>query len=151
MSHPKSSIPASSDLKRAVPTIEEQTGWSKRSTAVSLCQDWDVLRAVRQWDFDLNDPEFLNYAEGRGVLYKAGVIGSERFRFTGDHSVTEADFKNHPYFQRSLPSEKYPDGFRYSESALELHRQIMWAAKGALQDCWQLFCASKKPAMQAVS
>ncbi len=127
-------------MQITVPTIEEQTGWTKRQMAVSICQDWDVLRSVRQWDFDLDNTEFLEYAKSRGVLYKAGVIGSKRFQFTGDHNATEADFKGDKHFLHAAPSEKYPKGFRYSGKDMEQHWQIMLAAKGALQDCWQLFC-----------
>lgn len=122
-----------------VPTIEQQTGWNKRPLPVSICQDLDVLRGVRQWDFDLTDQGFLDYAHARGVLYKAGVSGSKRFRFTADHTAAEADFKSDPYFQRAIPSRQYPDGYPYSDADMETHWQIMLAVKGALQDCWQIF------------
>ena len=121
-----------------VPTIQEQTGW-KRSTPVAICQDFDVLLRVRAWDFDLENAAFLDYADARGVLYKAGSIGSPRFLFTANHSATEADFRANPHFQRAIPSSQYPDGYKYSDEEMDSHWRIMRAAKGALQDAWELF------------
>jgi len=123
-----------------VPTIEEQTGWHQRTMPQSICGDFNVARRVTEYDFDLADPAFLEYAERRGVLYKARRIGSRWFVFTGNHAATKRDFLNDPHFQRAAPHKDYPQGYVYSDEAMEQHWEIMLATKGFLQDCWQLFC-----------
>jgi hypothetical protein len=116
-------------------SITEQTGW-KRPSPVAICQGFDVLRKVTEYDFDLSNLEFQNYCRARGVLYKAGC--NNRFKFTADHSATKDRF-----FDEFRYAIEYPEGsgqrYRFTDDEMETHWKIMLAAKGAMQDCWELF------------
>lgn len=114
-------------------TFKEQTGWTGLHP-LALCQDFDTLTRVREYSFDLRDWGFLAYAEQRGVLYKAGE--NARYRFTGDHAATKARFFEE--FALAIPQ---PDGtrYRFTPHEMETHWKIMLAAKGQLQQCWDLY------------
>ena len=117
-------------------TFCQQTGW-KRPTPQAICQSYDVLRTVTEYSYDLHDPAFQDYAKKRGVLYKAGC--QDRFEFTANHNITRSD-----YAARFYLSEEDPQGIQHplSDDAIEVHWQIMLAAKGSMQDCWDLYQAT---------
>ncbi len=110
-------------------TIYQQTGW-RRPGPQTICQDFDALVRVSEYDFDLNDPEFSRYCEQRGVGWKAGT--GRRLAFTADHAATKERF-----LREFGSSEK---GYVYSADEMETHWKIMRAAKGAMQDCWEVWC-----------
>lgn len=109
-------------------TIYQQTGW-RRPGEQTICQNFDVLTRVTEYDFDLGDPDFAAYCERRGVGWKAGT--GKRLAFTANHSATKEDF-----FREFARSET---GYIYSAEEMETHWRIMLAAKGAMQDCWEIW------------
>ena len=117
----------------SVPTVEEQTGWT-RPYCRTICQELDVVIRVTEYDFDLENAEFREYADRRGVLFKAGV--GKRFAFTKNHAATKAEF-----FREFRFSKK---GVRFSDDDMEFHWRIMLAAKGYMQDAWELFLVEKQ-------
>lgn len=121
----------------AARSIEEQTGW-KRPIPTMICQNHEILARVTEYSFNLNNPAFRDYCEARGVLWKAGV--RRRFRFTADHSATKDQF-----FVQFRLAEKQPNipQYVYSDDEMEFHWRLMLAAKGALQDAWELFTAEE--------
>lgn len=114
-------------------SISEQTGW-KRTMPASICQDFDALIKVTEYDFDLFNAEFQGYCKKRGTLYKAGC--KERFYFTANHAATKEEF-----FSRFRYAEEQGNGTRYefTDDEMETHWKIMLSAKGAMQDSWELF------------
>lgn len=114
-----------------VPTIETQTG-ARRIGPRALIQDIDVLCLVTEYDFDLSNEAFVDYCCRRGVYHKAGV--RQRLAFTANHLATREEFNS--LFGCSTT------GIEYSEEEMDTHWKIMLGAKGALQDCWQLWLDS---------
>lgn len=131
-----------------VKTIAEQTGF-RRAMPVTLCQNFDLLRQVCEYDFDLSNEEFQDYARRRGVLYKAGVPSTDRWLFTANHQTTRAEFferyryatddSKRCFANLDASSPRAEQRYRFTDQELETHWQIMLAAKGALQDCWELW------------
>jgi hypothetical protein len=113
-------------------TIYEQTGW-KGALPVTICQDNNVLVRVSEYDFDLGNKAFLTYLNARGVAHRAGE--KERFAFTANHAATKAEFFT--IFALAKPYEGKQ--YAYTASEMEWHWRIMLAAKGAMQDCWEIF------------
>ena len=113
-------------------TIYEQTGW-KGAMPVTICQDFGTLIKVSEYDFDMENKDFLEYARSRGALWKAGE--KARFAFTANHKATKADF------MAAFPLAQLYKGNRYAYTAdeMETHWNIMLAAKGSMQDCWEIF------------
>lgn len=114
-------------------TIYQQTGW-RGPMPVSICQDHNILATVTEYDFDLNDKAFQTYCRGRGVLQQARE--GKAFAFTADHAATKEQF-----FKDFRKAEKHPlfPQYVFSDEEMETHWKIMLAAKGALQDCWEIF------------
>lgn len=109
-------------------TIQQQTGWN-RPHPQTICQEMDALVSVTDYSFDLGDKGFFAYCKARGVAHKAGH--GKRFSFTADHAKTREDFG--AMFGVS------ETGWVYSPEDMETHWRIMLAAKGSMQDCWELY------------
>lgn len=121
------------------PTIGEQTGWT-RPHPLGLCQDFDLRQKVTQTDFDLEDPGFQRYAKARGVLYLAGK--GLRWQLVKDHSVTRDEYLTAAHWEplRWWVDAKTGKRLRLqNHDELETSWRIVRAAKGALQDAWELY------------
>lgn len=117
-------------------TIFEQTGWVG-ALPVSICQDFDVLIRISEYDYDSENSEFIKYCEARGVLYKAGIPGSIRYSATMDLETTKNSFmaeNDFQYFQEYNGAR-----LKCTGPELENHWRCMLSAKGSLQDCWEMF------------
>ena len=113
-------------------TIQQQTGW-KGAMPVTLCQDTDVLVRVGEYDFDLNNKAFQGYLKTRGIAHKAGT--KARFSFTANHQATKAEFM--AMFQLAEPYKGQQ--YKFSAEEMQAHWRVMLAAKGAMQDAWEIF------------
>jgi hypothetical protein len=146
-------------------SIKEQTGW-KRLHPKMLLQDVNLLLKVTSFDYDLTDPEFVEYAHQRGSMSGAGY--PERIdpdyesqkRFYAKNPCFEADYRyladpnyvgnqlrpwlrnHHGTQEEFLRSED----MKYTKSGAllsEEHRLITWKciciARAHLQDCWEIF------------
>lgn len=121
------------------PSIETQTGW-RRSHPQALCQDFDLRQRITSTDFDLHDQAFLRYAERRGVLYLAGT--NLRAEIVADHHVTKSEFMQSDKWQPLRWWIHHKSGERIrlqTTEELETSWRIIRAAKGALQDAWELY------------
>lgn len=101
----------------AVPSVREQNGFV-RPLAVSLCQDYLLLLEILEYDYQLSNSLFCEYAEERGVLYKAGDPGSTWWTLLDDWRTTRADFE------------------LFCDPSMWLQFNI---ARGALQDVWEVW------------
>jgi hypothetical protein len=117
-----------------VKTIAEQTGF-RRAMPATLCQNFDLLCQVTEYDFDLSNIEFQHYAKCRGVLHLAGR--NSRWDFTADHHATKEQFLEQ--FCLAEPDQITGARYQFSDDEMETHWRIMLAAKGAMQDCWELW------------
>jgi hypothetical protein len=100
-------------------TFTAQTGY-RRSGPVAICQDIEALLAVREFTFDLNDPDFVSYFESR-----TGICIS--------HSPA-SDYK-----LELLATEKEWQAIcRDTMQGEETFQRII---RGKLEDCWELYRA----------
>lgn len=115
-------------------TFTEQTGY-RRPHPCGICQDHDFLLAVTHCDFDLSDPQFVDYFEGR----------------TGVQLWDTGPYKT----PRSRTFEEWDDMVAEIENGTETPARIL---RGRLQDCWELYqtvdrggnnCESFRPAHRA--
>jgi hypothetical protein len=96
-------------------TFTAQTGYH-RPHPRGICQDHDFLLAVTQCDFDLTDPEFVAYFEGR-----TGV----QLRKTGP-------YKN--------PRQRTPEEWESMVAEITSSNDMpILVLRGRLQDCWELY------------
>jgi hypothetical protein len=100
-------------------TFTAQTGY-RRSHPRGICQNHDFLLAVTQFDFDLFDPDFVAYFEGR-----TGI----QLRSTGGY-----------FTPRNRSVEEWDEMVADLSSAEDETTRIL---RGKLQDCWELY---NKPA-----
>lgn len=108
-----------------------------------ICQDFKKLCAIDEYSFDLSDPGFLSYAESRGVLHKAGA--GEYFSMVGDKSVTLE------MFDAYLRKHDRPGRSWSFADDLMCRWDIFRAAKGSMQDCWEIYRALPRSVDKAVS
>ncbi len=97
----------------------------------TICQDFDALVKVTEYDFDLTNAEFRAYCEARGVMNRIA-----RFAMTASHETTKEQF-----FNQTRLANPMPDGSRhqFSNKEIETLWRIFLAGKGAVQDCWEIF------------
>lgn len=107
----------------------------------AICQDYDLLIMVYDYDYDLSDKLFQEYCAARGVLHVAGVPGSRRWEYLEDYRKTKVTYLADPYFQfaEKLDGKQY----RFTEEEMETGWTIMSLGRAKLQDCWELY--SRKP------
>jgi len=120
-------------------TIEEQTGW-KRTYPTMICQDPAVLMKVSEYSFDLNNPEFREYYTKRtGQSFDPDFFNQALDfyqNWTEEEVMTRPDFT---YVERQGSiriSSKRP----VSEEDRIFWCKQLRVTRGALQDCWELFC-----------
>jgi len=111
-------------------TIEDQTGW-QRPHSCAICQDHNTLKSVFLYDYDLSDPEFISYCTKRGIMHHVPE-DSAGLSLVRDYYVDESDF--YELTQKTYGVDSSTAAFAHVDWSICL------AARGALQDCWQLFC-----------
>ena len=145
-------------------TITQQTGW-KRPHPQMLLQDIDLLQKITSFDYDLLDPDFVEYAHARGCMNGAGVpeesdpdheahclrmqklgreLGIKQEKpFNGDVGQWRRWVREH---WRTFEEFMASDDLKFTLAGKELpaeHRRLTWKciriARGQLQDCWEIF------------
>ncbi len=114
-------------------TIKQQTGW-KRPHKKAVCQDYHALMAVHEYDFDLDNPEFLNY-----FIERTGIcIGSEEkpelARWLLISPKAKEWLRTSKDYRYIKSGEVVPLG-KEREGAIITNKIL----KGRIQDCWELF------------
>ncbi|MCU7836147.1 MAG: hypothetical protein KZQ83_12975 [gamma proteobacterium symbiont of Taylorina sp.] len=115
-----------------VKTIHEQIGW-KRKQKETLLQDFNLLKNITEYDFDVTVQDFKDYCHARGVLQKMG--NESRFDFTANHKATKAEF----FVLFRYAKEYQGSSYRFTNKEMEIHWGIILAAKGSIQDCWEIY------------
>ena len=115
------------------PTILEQTGWTGLMS-VTICQDNDVLRRVTRYDYSCSDEGFMEYCDERGIMGRM-----TDFEFCCDYTLTKDEYmrREHP-IEPPEPGER-PSTHVFSGEELEAFWAIVVAARGAFQDCWEMY------------
>ena len=113
-------------------TIEQQTNW-KRPVPTMICQDHDVLMAITEYSFDMDDEAFMAYARSRTGIQFGKEDKAELARFLLTDPDADRWLLESPDF-RYLNGEMVPFG-RDRELKVKFHK-IM---RGRLQDCWELY------------
>ena len=115
-----------------VKTIREQSDW-KRTQKETLLQDFNLLIKITEYDFDLTDQGFKDYCHARGVLQKMG--NDSRYNFTANHKAIKEEF----FVLFRYAKEYHGSSYRFTDKEMAIHWEIMLAAKGAIQDAWELY------------
>ncbi len=102
---------------QTVPTIEDQAGWQRPSES-ALCQDTDALALVSEFNYDLNDADFVAYFEQRtGMQLRQCECGFD------DVVAVWANPWSYPASEYDIP--------------------LAWqTTRAKLQDCWELYVFS---------
>jgi len=107
------------------PTIEEQTGWIGLLPD-DLCEDYRTLLRITEYDYDIDNAEFLHYCEERGITNR--II---------DNQILQQFYKHHGWGKKAFFQTM---GGPHTDNG---HLTVAWrgvlAARGALQDCWELW------------
>jgi len=120
-------------------SIEAQTGW-RRPYPKQILQDSDVLLKITEYDFDLNDREFVKYFISRTGILVGSESNPKLARFLLTDPSAENWMRESPDFQ--FVSEA-PGSFgkrqamtiEDREDRVRFNRII----KGRLQDAWELY------------
>jgi hypothetical protein len=89
---------------------------------ISICQDQSKLLAMRHFDFDLTDMDFVRYYESRtGDLVSRNSNGS----------LCNAD-----QWRETCEWIAYPEDTVYR------------IRRAKMQDCWEIYCAYEMPALR---
>lgn len=113
-----------------------QKPWTRLGES-SICQEYDLLIIVCDYDYDLSDKSFQDYCTARGVLHVAGVPGSRRWEYMEDYRKAKDTYLSNPYFQfaEKIDGKQY----RFTEEQMETGWTIMSLGRAKLQDCWELY------------
>lgn len=121
--------------KSVAKTVEGQTGW-KRGHCKAICQDMNVLMNIKEYDYDLSNPIFIEYCRSRGVStrFEAGSIG---FSFMKNYTMTKDEYMSN----EDLRPTKHHDGVKHAliDKEMESNWNGVVVGRGALQDCWEIF------------
>lgn len=117
-----------------------------RSGPKALCHRRDLLTHVTEYDYDLSDAFFRDYAAARGVLYVAGKLGSERWRLFADPTLPLESFVGDPSFQYAVRCEM--DRRKFSKRDLKIQWKILVHGRALLQDCWEIYLAHRAEFVQ---
>ena len=122
-------------------SIFEQTGW-KRPHAATLLMDTETLKLVTEYDYDLSDEQFEEYARRRGCMNGAFREGSRHRMYVREHWLSEADFLADEDPDVTHPEPSVYNDFsppRYTEAERRGTWQVIALARAALQDCWEVY------------
>jgi hypothetical protein len=106
-------------------TIEEQTGWVG-ALPETICQDFDTLLKITEYDYSLESSDFIDYCVERGSWNRVPETKS-LYQFAQHHSWSKRAF-----FQAL-------GGPHTDNGELTLMWRGIQAARGALQDCWEIY------------
>ncbi len=113
-------------------TVFEQTGWAG-TLPETICQETDILLAITEYDYDTEDPGFVQYCLDRGCWYRVHEEGSISYQF-----VHHCDWGESAYMKcKQTTIEPYNTLLHPEE--LKVMWQGVLAARGALQDCWEIY------------
>jgi hypothetical protein len=132
-------------------TEEERTGkkvnrrtiskpWN-RSGEYALCQEYEYLLMVDEYDYDLSNPAFQDYCNKRGILHCAGVKGSKYWNFFLDYRKSKDEYLSETDFQ--FAAEYEGKKYNYSAEEMESGWRIVRLGRAKFQDCWELFNIEK--------
>jgi hypothetical protein len=102
----------------------------------ALCEI-DYLMLVREYDYDLSDPQFQDYCSSRGTLQLCGIRGSTRWKYFADDSLSKDDYLANPYFQ--FAQEFEGTRHKYTPEEMEFQWKVILLGRAKLQDCWELY------------
>ena len=117
-------------------TIYEQTGWIRRPLPVSICQDSDVLTRITEYDFDLDNLDFVKYFISRTGY---DILGTDCGWKKKREFILDADDSAMERYQADAAANRKRVG-KFS-SYNDTWRVI---ERGKLQDCWELWCAGHR-------
>ncbi|XHR27524.1 MAG: hypothetical protein ACFUZC_16460 [Chthoniobacteraceae bacterium] len=118
------------DLVCGVPTVERQTGWH-RPYRFTICQEIEVLLAIREFSYDLNDTAFLRYFESRtGRQIRQSLAEYPEGRSARDWRVPLSEVKRPHYLINNAP---LPD------DEFESMKGVYAIERAKLQDCWEIY------------
>jgi hypothetical protein len=113
----------------------------KRPGPRALCQDPEMLAAVREFDYDLTDAGFQEYCASRARLSIAGVRESRRWEYFRDHWRGKQEFLADPYF--GFAEEYEGKRYEYTPAEMQTHWRVLALGRAAFQDAWELYVAER--------
>jgi hypothetical protein len=146
-------------------SIKRQTGW-ERSRPEMLLQDVTLLLKVNSFDYDLTNPDFVEYAHKRGCMNGAGypekcdpdyentknrlkhdpLLQAEYLRFIDPGSNVgqlRKWLRNHgatkEEFLRSEDMKYTLSGHLISDDDRLVTWKCICIARAQLQDCWEIY------------
>ncbi|KKL81329.1 hypothetical protein LCGC14_1995900 [marine sediment metagenome] len=114
-------------------TIKQQTGW-KRPHKKTICQDYHALMSVHEYDFDLDNQEFVNYFIERTGIKLGSEERPELARWLLISPMAQAWLRTSKDYKYLESGEAVPLG-EEREGAIAINKIL----KGRIQDCWELF------------
>ena len=100
-------------------TFTKQTGF-RRSGPNAICQDHEALLAVREFTFDLTDPDFVSYFESRtGICISHSPASDYKLEFL----ATEKEWQT------------------ICRDTMQGDETFQRIIRGKLEDCWELYRA----------
>jgi len=128
---------------KTVPTVQQQTGWERSICApMMICQDNEALNKISQYNFDLDDKDFIAYHKSRTGICIGNEENPELARFlllspgADTWLLTSHDYK---YSKSNGP-------VTFGE-ARELSVKFNKIMKARLQDSWELFVLKGRQAL----
>jgi hypothetical protein len=115
----------------------------------ALCQDTEFLLMVEELDYDLSDESFQKYCSGRGVLYVAGELGSELWRFHEQHSLSRDEYFESENFR--FADEVNGSEYEYTDAERVIGWEILRLNRAKLQDSWELYLQEQQSLRQRVT
>lgn len=119
-------------------TIFEQTGW-RRPHSQTILSCYETLCKITEYDYDLSDDEFVEYARSRGVMNTAFVAGSPHREYVKDHWLTESDYITDARIEISHAVLYKGRRRKYTEAERRLNWKLVQIARAKLQDCWEIY------------
>lgn len=119
-------------------TIFEQTGW-RRPYPQTLCMRYETLCKITEYDYDLSDAGFVDYARRRGCMNGVFREGSALREYVRDHWRTQEGFLSDDRIGITHAQLYRGDRYKYTREELLGNWECVLVAKAHLQDCWEIY------------
>lgn len=124
-------------FEQAIMDFNDQNQMAKiqwrRSHQSELLQDRNLLLHVTQYDYNLENPNFVAYGKRRGSLQLASEPEHGFWEPLKDFRLSKDAFFSHEDYWHSAT------GSQYSKSDMESFWRVIRIARASAQDCWEIY------------
>lgn len=112
-------------------SIYEQTGWKRSHPNMLLMHDSDLLEKITEYNYDMSNAPFVEYASLRGCMSWAFKAGSSLRKYIAKHCLSRSEFLSDTLYLEN------------GEKMSQVDKENLWKcihlSRAHFQDCWEVY------------